>query len=402
MLNIMQLPDYIDNQNHTLEFILKKLIETHNERNLDIATGYFRIEAWLKLEDAMNQLTQLRLLIGRDPTILAAERDRIDLVKFFRKDIQTHIEVSDFNQSYKNQIDRLIAYLEKDNVQVRLFGVNGEKAQFLHAKAYIFDGHSIIGSSNFTPSGLTGNTELNVINKIQTIAKDLRVNWFNNFWDDPSVDLDYKEKLIGVLNESKFGSKPYTPYQVFLKALYELFKDDSIIGESDRTTLELASFQQEGFERAIRLMEKHRGCIVADAVGLGKTFIGLRVLDYYLSKLRRPRYVPRALIICPAQLRDLVWSKKLDEFGIRANIISQEEIGRKDFDISQYRYHDLVIVDESHNFRNSATNRYRNIQKLLNSGKRDKLALLLTATPINNSIFDLYHQISLLTRSQDT
>ena len=72
----MKPPDYIDNQTHTLEFILHQLIETEKERNLDIATGYFRIEAWLCLENAMNQLTQLRLLIGRDPSILAAERDR--------------------------------------------------------------------------------------------------------------------------------------------------------------------------------------------------------------------------------------------------------------------------------------------------------------------------------------
>ena len=395
-------PDYVDNQTLTLEFILNQLIETNNERNLDIATGYFRIEAWLCLENAMNQLAQLRLLIGRDPSILAAERDRIDLVRFFRKDIQTHLEDSEFNSTYKNQINRLIAYLERDNVQVRLFGVNGDKHQFLHAKAYIFDHYSIVGSSNFTPSGLKGNTELNIINSVNAVARDLRFGWFNNFWNDESVDLDYKQKLIDVLNASKFGSKPYTPYQVFLKALYELFKDDSIIGEGDRTTLDLASFQHEGFERAVKLIEKHRGCIVADAVGLGKTFIGLRVLDYYLSKLRRPRYVPKALIICPAQLRDLVWLKKLDEFGIKANIVSQEEIGRKDFDMSLYRYHDLVVVDESHNFRNSGTNRYKNLQKLLGSGKRDKRVLLLTATPINNSIFDLYHQISLLTRSQDT
>jgi superfamily II DNA or RNA helicase len=292
--------------------------------------------------------------------------------------------------------------LEQDHVQVRLFGVHGKKVQFLHAKAYIFDSYSIVGSSNFTPSGLAGNTELNIVNKISAIAQNLRQNWFEKFWTDPSVDLDYKTKLIDTLNASKFGSKPYTPYQVFLKTLYELFKDDSIIGGGDHTTLDLASFQQEGFERAVKLIEKHNGCIVADAVGLGKTYIGLRVLDYYLIKLRSPRTVPRALVICPAQLRDLVWMKKLDEFGIKADIVSQEEISRQSFDISKYRYHDIVIVDESHSFRNSATNRYRNLQKLLGSGKRNKRVLLLTATPINTNIFDLYHQISLLTRSQDS
>ncbi|AUS35852.1 helicase (plasmid) [Microcystis aeruginosa NIES-2481] len=399
---MMLIPDYIDNSTHTLETILKQLIEDENQHILDIATGFFRIEAWLRLEQAMNRLTSFRLLIGRDPAIRPAESDRIDLIRYFRRNIQEQLEGEPFKREYKNQIDRVIAYLQQDHVKVRLFGALGEKSQFLHAKAYIFDHYSIVGSSNFTPAGLQGNTELNIINKVKAIASDLRQNWFEKFWNDPSVDLDYKTKLIDALNASKFGSKAYTPYQVFLKALYELFKDEAMVGETERTTLELASFQQEGFERAVKLMEKHRGCIVADAVGLGKTYIGLRVLDYYLIKLRRPGYVPRALVVCPAQLRDLVWIKKLDEFGIKADVLSHEEISRQNFDLRRFSQYDLVVMDEGHNFRNSATNRYRNLLKMVSSGKRNKRVLLLTATPINNSVFDLYHQISLLTRGNDT
>lgn len=401
----MAIPDYIDNQNQNLEDILKKIIIDEKEVNLDIATGFFRIEAWLRLEGVLNQLESLRILIGRDPTIRPAESDRINLEEFFKKSIQNQLETETYNQVYKNNIQRMIEYLQQQHIQVRLYGVNQEnkqKNQFLHAKAYIFDNFSIVGSSNFTPAGLEGNTELNIVNKIKAVAYDLRYNWFNKFWEDQSVDTDYKSRLIETLNASKFGSKPYTPYQVFLKALYELFKEDTYVGESGETTLELANFQQEGWERAIKLIERHNGCIIADAVGLGKTYIGLRVLEYYLSKLRQPKYVPRALVVCPAQLRDLMWSKKLDEFGIKADIVSQEEISRDNFDISRYRNHDLVIVDESHSFRNSSTKRYNNLQKLLSGGNPKKRVLLLTATPINNSIYDLYHQISLITRSQDT
>lgn len=398
----MPLPDYIDNhKDNTLENVLKLLIAEEHQNTLDIATGFFRIEAWIRLETELNQLTSLRLLIGRDPTIRAAESGVIDLVKFFRKDLQQYLEGQEFNQSYKNDIDRLIAYLQQDHIQVRLFGALAEKAPFLHAKAYIFDNYSIIGSSNFTPSGLEHNTELNNLNKIEAIARNLRDNWFTLRWEDPTVDKDYKTKLIEALNASKFGSKQYTPFQVFLKLLYEFFKDDSLISQGNLTSLELASFQQEGFERAIRLIEKHRGCIVADAVGLGKTYIGLRVIEHYLFKLRKPNTVPKVLVICPAQLRDLVWRKKLDEFGLKADIVSQEELSRDSFDLGRYRYHDLVVVDESHSFRNGATKRHVNLQKLLSSGKRSKRLLLLTATPINNGVFDLYHQISLITRKND-
>ena len=396
----MPLPDYIDNDRDKLEAILKELIQNERQFDLDITTGFFRIEAWIRLEEALDKLTNLRLLIGRDPTILPAERNRIDLKKIFKRDVQSQLESGDFNLAYKQQIERLIAYLKQEHIQIRLYGVNSDKASFLHAKAYIFDDYSIIGSSNFTPSGLDGNTELNVLIKHHAIAKDLRNNWFSKFWNDASVDFDYKAKLINTLEASKFGSKAYTPYQVFLKALYHWFKDETQSEGSDRTTLELASFQQQGFEQAVRLIDRHDACMVADAVGLGKTYIALRLIEHYLQKERRPSYVPRALVICPAQLRDLVWTKKLDEFGIKADIVSQEELGRKDFDIKRYTKHDIIVVDESHNFRNSGTNRYINLQKLIGTGKSHKKVALLTATPINNTIYDLYHQMLLMARNK--
>lgn len=393
--------DYIDNSTKTLKTILKQVIEDEEQRVLDIATGFFQIEAWVHLEEAMNHLESLRLLIGRDPAIRPAESDRIDLVKYFQEETRRQLEQREYNLEYKQKIDRAIAFFQQDHIHVRLFGAEGEKSQFLHAKAYIFDNYSIVGSSNFTPAGLTKNTELNVINKNTVIARDLREKWFDKFWKDPSVDRDYKQKLIEALNASKFGSKPYTPYQVFLKALWELFKNDSLVAESDRTSLDLASFQHEGFERAIALIERHNGCMVADAVGLGKTYISLRVIDYYLTKLRRPGYVPRSLVLCPAQLRDLVWKKKLDEYGLKADVISHEEMGRQGFDYAKYNRHDLVVVDESHRFRNSATQRYETLRKLLGSGNREKRVLLLTATPINNTMFDLYHQLLLIARGND-
>lgn len=397
----MALPDYIDNTpGKTLQETLVELIEQEDQKILDIATGFFRIEAWFRLEESMQQLESLRLLIGRDPSIRPAEPDRLDLKQYLRRHIRQEVEQQEFNLKYKEKLSRLIQYLEQEEIQIRLFGAMGDTSPFLHAKAYIFDHYSIVGSSNFTPSGLTGNTELNVINKNAAIAKDLRENWFTKFWDDPSVDTEYKTKLIDALNASKFGSKPYTPYQIFIKALYERFKDDTLLEGSAETSLNLASFQQEGFERAIKLLEKYNGCMVADAVGLGKTFIALRAIEHYLIKLRRPNNIPRVLVLCPAQLRDLVWRRKLDLHGLKADIISHEEISRKDFDQGRYQNHDLIVVDESHNFRNSATNRYKNLMKILTRGQKrgTKKVLLLTATPINNNLFDLYHQILLLTK----
>lgn len=95
-------------------------------------------------------------------------------------------------------------------------------------------------------------------------------------------------------------------------------------------------------------------------------------------------------------------AEKLDEFGLKADIISHEEISRKDFNLNRYSYYDLMVIDEGHNFRNSGTNRYNNLLKLVNSGNRNKKILMLTATPINNSVYDLYHQILILARGNES
>ncbi|MBP0023538.1 MAG: helicase, partial [Roseofilum sp. SID2] len=164
----MPIPDYIDNEKHILKLVLEQLILSDRQLNLDIATGFFRIEAWVELEEAMNRLTSLRLLIGRDPTIRPAERDRLDLLKYFRTDLREELNQKQFTLSYKQQIDRIIAYLEQEHIQVRLYGAT--TGEFLHAKAYIFDSHSIVGSSNFTVPGIRKNKELNIVNKNKAIA----------------------------------------------------------------------------------------------------------------------------------------------------------------------------------------------------------------------------------------
>lgn len=206
---------------------------------------------------------------------------------------------------------------------------------------------------------------------------------------------------LAATKKNHFNLSTYTPYQVFIKALYEFFKEETEIEESKNSAIDLASFQQQGYQQALKLLERHQGVMVADSVGLGKTYIALRLIEHRLNN-KIAGHIPRILIVCPAQLRDLMWRKKLDEFSFEADILSQEEISRVNFDIRPYIKHDLVIVDESHNFRNCGTNRYRNLQKLMSSGKANKQIVLLTATPINNSIYDLYHQILLLTRNSET
>jgi superfamily II DNA or RNA helicase len=385
-------PDYIDNQRATLAEVLDRAIRELGQRELDVASGYFNPLVWRHLREALSQLEAFRLLLGREPELEGAGLDRLDLKQYFRRKLREELEELPLDQDHVRLIDELLKFLQQESVHVKLYA-----KPFLHAKAYIFPQLAIVGSSNLTPAGLTRNSELNLVRKEEAVAQSLR-DWFEGFWGEAE---EYKPELIELLEASKFGGKPYSPYEVFIKVLYEYFKDRLPEAPEQYAGVELASFQQEGLHEALYILNKHRGVLIADAVGLGKTYIGMGLLEHYLLKGRRRGHIPKGLIVCPAQLRDLLWEPKLEEYGIKATLCSQEELGRRDFDWRRFIHYDVVLVDESHNFRNPVTQRYQHLSRLISSGQREKLVILMTATPINNTIWDLYHQLVLLTRGSD-
>ncbi|MBZ0299671.1 MAG: helicase [Anaerolineae bacterium] len=391
-------PDYIDNtiDERTLMTVLNALLTDWGEQELDVASGFFEPAVWPMLGEALSRLAVFRLLLGRPPELENPDDDAglVDLRRFYRERLREDLEQLPLNRDYARLVDELTTFLRQDHVAVRFY--NGA---FLHAKAYITRNAAIVGSSNFTPSGMTRRAELNLVQQTQAVIRDLRDNWFESMWADST---DQKQELINTLLESKFSGAKWTPHDVFIKVLYEYFKD-RIVPEAieARLGVELASFQQEGLRESIRLIDRHGGVIVSDAVGLGKTYIGMGLLEHYVLGKRRKGHIPKGLVICPAQLRDLVWEPKLNEYGIKAEIISQEAVSRESFPWRDYNQFDVILVDESHNFRNPGTGRYQNLMKLLATGKPDKIVILMTATPINNSIWDLYHQVSFITRQQD-
>ncbi|GHO51454.1 helicase-related protein [Ktedonospora formicarum] len=385
-------PDIIDNASTIFAEALSQTILKAEQQHLDIATGYFAPDVWRIVGNAFAELYAFRLLLGERPDVPTGGPQTVDLRRYYRAKIADDLARLNFDRQHAELVDTLLAFLMRDEVQVRLFS-----GPFLHAKAYIFDQISFVGSSNFTPSGLTRNSELMLTSMSQAVAKGLR-EWFDGKWLQSE---DYKPDLIETLRASKFGSKHYTPFEVFMKALYEYFKERILLEQDRVATVDLARFQEEGKAEALRLLDKWGGVLVADAVGLGKTYIGLSLLERELLTKRKRGRIPRGLVVCPAQLRDLVWRPRLVEYGIPVvDVLSQEEIGRADFDWKRYRDLDVVVVDESHNFRNPNTNRYRNLMKLLTGGRR-KRVILMTATPVNNSLYDFYHQLLLLARGEE-
>ena len=226
--------------------------------------------------------------------------------------------------------------------------------------------------------------------------------WYEEQWQRA---IDYKEQLIELLESSKFGGREYTPYEIYMKALYEYFKDDldnDFAQPSTRSAIDLAEFQEDAVRKARRILAQYDGVIVADSVGLGKTWIGKKLLEDYAYHLRH-----KALVICPASLRPM-WENELRSAAISAYVITQERLAVDDFDAREVADVDVILVDEAHNFRNKRAKRYLQLENILaangrrgRDGGRKKL-ILLTATPINNNIFDLYNQINLFTGNDRT
>lgn len=447
----MRIPYVIDNQSHQLSAVLNYLLTNTGVQAMDIATAYFSVRGYQQLAENLKQVGNFRLLLGAEPSA-GEDIGMHPLDTRIRGLIQQDLNTESFNEATLQLVEDLIAFLQRDDVEVRLYHGEGSRRRFLHAKCYLLYGGrngqlalearfnplvGIVGSSNFTGPGLTTNQELNTVHKTLLDAAevddaearaevsyhannrgnqqitlenrrlikseagaraimDLRT-WYDQQWQQAE---DFKEALIDLLWESKFGQFEYTPYEVYMKALLEYFRadvGDTPTPDATRTAIELAEFQEDAVRKARQILRKYDGVMIADSVGLGKTWVGKRLLEDYAYHMRQ-----KALVICPAALRSM-WQRELRSATIAADVVSQEELGRAEFDLYPYRDVDVILIDEAHNFRNKLANRYQQLETIISAnGRRGrdgtrKKVILLTATPINNTVFDLYHQINLFT-----
>jgi superfamily II DNA or RNA helicase len=387
----------IDNSDVKLSAFLNSVLEEIPETQFDIATAFFNIQAYSFVKDNIQGVKRFRLLLGKAPEI----KNDNTLGDVIREMIREEVEGFDLSKEKNSLVKEFIAFLNKETVEVRLYD-----KEFLHGKAYIFDQLVVVGSSNFTPSGLTHNTELNSVS-LESEALYVRSHWFDKFWNEA---MDFKAGLIELLEASRFGSKEYTPYQVYIKALFELQKEDIKADDEEKaeekfrpsSKVNLAEFQEDAVRRIFSRLRKYRACMVADSVGLGKTWIAKRIIEEFGFYKRK-----RFLIICPAQLREM-WKDEVKDLILTESILSQEELASPDFLDkakqavgSSLEEVSLIVVDESHNFRNPLSNRWENFFTLMvdhiAKAKERPYIVFLTATPINNTIWDLYWQVMLLT-----
>jgi len=416
--------DIIDNR--TTETLLATALKTKLgvSETAKFAIGFFFLSGFKEIQDQLDHLQEVKLLIGSTTTKdtiehLAEAHKRLDLAESVTKragaltkdetkaalqqtagDAQETLSLMAQSDQDEELVSKLIKMIEEKRLLVKVY-TKGR----LHAKAYILDytdkrhgnGIAIVGSSNLTLAGLKHNTELNVWVHGDPNHAALS-GWFKELWDDAK---DFNAALLQEMKQSWAVQQP-TPYEIYLKTLWHLVKDRIEGGEDVQLALggldipELTDFQKIAMKQAIALVEEHGGCFVGDVVGLGKTFIGAAILRYY-----KERHKLKPLIFCPASMTE-TWEEFDDAFDLNARVEStgmlQEDGGGIDLSQKKYAERDIVLIDESHNFRYEDTQRYRRLQPFL-TGKR---VVLLSATPRNNTAWDVYHQMRLFVHDEST
>ena len=399
---------------------------------LSIVSAYFTIYAYEKMQRPLNEIAELRFLFG-DPDFVK----RMDPNNKDRKAFEITDEGLALNQQLRQKpIARACAKWIKDKkVQIR----TTRESKLIHGKMYHINNNgvdkAILGSSNFTVRGLglssnSSNIELNLEVDSDRDRTDLKA-WFDELWDNDELVDDVKDKVLAKLNQI---GQDHPPELIYYKTLYELFREEIETRQTNEQTLEdvhlydmriwdkLYAFQKDGAKSVIARLLRHNGCILADSVGLGKTYTALAVIKFF--ELRNER----VLVLCPKKLREN-WAlypaynaQDSNEFlddKFTYTVLSHTDLSRytgdsgsvnlENFNWSSF---DLIVIDESHNFRNDSKPRIdkegnfrhtrysRLLEEVIKEGTKTKV-LMLSATPVNTSLTDLRNQIYLMTEKRE-
>ena len=362
-----------------------------SQYDLSIATGYINLGGLHHLTICVTNERRVRLLVGATPSPGLGGSPPLPQFERALEGLRTDRDLARFPPSraarYLTDLD---GWLDRPEVQVRRF-----TERFLHGKAYIFGDTddaraALVTSANLTSAGMFSNLELGLAN-YEPLVTAAAVQWFDSLWDQAE---EFKTELRDLLFPDPGLIDPQT---VYLRALLELFDEEIDEPVPPLTTVHLAPFQRDGFRRALEIIRRRHGVVYADGVGTGKTEIGLAFIEEYTR-----RRGTHALVVAPRQLVQH-WQERIERALLPARVVTYHELAtdeqltppdttnrarRLTINKDVYR---LVVVDEGHALRNPDTTWQRAMSRLLGGERKD--LVLLTATPINNGLWDLYHLV---------
>lgn len=383
-----------------------KILKSNTEF-FDVLVGYFRTSGFFKLYESLEDVEKIRILVGLNVDkytvkIIDRAKEEIQYSKITEKEgreevskeIEAEFETAATSSEVEKGVRIFIEWLKSGKLEMRMY-----TEAPLHAKVYIMRkdpvkvpdmyGSVITGSSNFSEAGLVNNLEFNVELKD---ASDVQfaLERFEELWE---VSTDIKETYIETVEQKTWMRGDITPYELYLKTLYEFFKEEINSDKENFQTLlpegyMRLQYQLDAVMQAKQKLEAYNGVFISDVVGLGKTYICAMLANAF------PRATHK-LFICPPVLKDY-WEDVLKEFDVaRCDVISLGKIDQlvANGNIDKYTY---VFIDEAHRFRNSNTNSYTDLHQIC----RGKKVVLISATPINNYNSDIENQIYLFQSKQ--
>ncbi|MCX8083180.1 MAG: helicase-related protein [bacterium] len=397
--SILDLTFIVNQPGKTLKDRFEQLIK--DAKFFDCLCAYFYISGFHKIYRVLDNTEKIRILIG-----IGTTKETYDLIKksdqqlfqklshaetkqLIEKEIEEEMASSEDNRDVEEGVLKFIEWLKTKKLEIRAY-----PSQNLHAKLYILTfkegdrdtGRIITGSSNFTQSGLEDNLEFNV--ELKTIADyKFAKERFEDLWKD---SVDVSEKYIQTIKEKTYLNTDITPYQLYLKFLYEYFKDelsrtDELFEKYLPQDFKEFEYQRQAVLNAKRILEEYGGVFISDVVGLGKT---------YISALLAGQLDGRNLVIAPPALLDEKnpgsWKNIFSDFRIHADFVSTGKLDEAEELVEQREYKN-IFIDESHKFRNESTISYEQLMEIC----RGKRIILVSATPYNNSPKDILSQIRL-------
>jgi superfamily II DNA or RNA helicase len=374
----------------------------------DIATGCFEIGSLLALDGEWQKLDKIRILMGAETT----KRTRQALLEALRTSATDQLDQSIEKVKEQNDflkgVPAILDALKARQIECRVYTKEKfhAKAYITHAKLAVVGSAALVGSSNFTEPGLTRNIELNI--QIRREVELLQA-WFERHWEEAE---DITPQVAQVIDRQV---RAYQPFEVYAKGLQEFFKGHEMtVGEWEQNASRiyriLDQYQKEGYQALMKIAAQYRGAFLCDGVGLGKTFIGLMLIDRLVNHERK-----KVALVVPKAARIPVWEKELRKrlpgvYGDFSNLVvfNHTDLNRGGNFAERWEkvkeMADVIIVDEAHHFRNPGTkgegakspSRYWKLFDVCDG----KSVFLLTATPVNNSLLDLQHMIELFSRRQ--
>jgi len=400
----------IDNNDLVLSEVLSQVLP--GATRLDACVGYFNIRGYDQIAphiDAMrstpvlgNAESPVRILLGmalagdaqlqaefdavaRDNLGLAGDRGTaLQVAKRQVAKIAEQLIWGAPTAAHRSALQALLQDLKRGTVTVKIF-----TERPLHAKLYLArtldplnPGRAVVGSSNFTPSGLARQGELNLEETDHQKVKELG-DWFEDHWTNPFT-CDVSKALVEVIENSWAVEPQPSPYHLHLKMAFEVSRD-ARSGKSVSIPEEieniLGPWQQDAIKIATRIVRARGLTVIGDVVGLGKTLVGLGVAASLGDKV---------LILCPPNLKDM-WEWHLQEYGVSGKVLGiSDPLKRVLPDLRAYK---TVLIDEAHNLRHTSRQIWPVVRDYIS--ENNSRLILMTATMFNADVLDIAGQLSL-------